>query len=187
MKRPIIHPNSHFVFPNLRGRPFWNFFNQEPAFSCPHVFKVGGLGDGPKWTCDPERLQAVADRRKLADPTSAESKCLVYSIGSNGNYRFEDGLYSMLGNTCEVHVFDMGKFGQNEASMARKNRYFHQWGLKSSYDHEYQEEINNPQVEWYSFQEIKKKLGHEHRTIDIFKIDCEGCEWHTFSKFLKTT
>jgi hypothetical protein len=28
---------------------FWNFMNQEPVMSCPHLKKVGGLGDGPKW------------------------------------------------------------------------------------------------------------------------------------------
>jgi hypothetical protein len=28
---------------------FWNFMNQEPVMSCPHLKKVGGLGDGPKF------------------------------------------------------------------------------------------------------------------------------------------
>jgi hypothetical protein len=88
---------------------FWNFMNQEPVMSCPHLKKVGGLGDGPKWTCDPERLPRVAQRRQAANPSSKESNCLVYSIGSNGNYRFEDGLYNMLGPLCEIHIFDFGK------------------------------------------------------------------------------
>jgi hypothetical protein len=88
---------------------FWNFMNQEPVMSCPHLKKVGGLGDGPKWTCDPERLTRVAQRRQAANPSSKESNCLVYSIGSNGNYRFEDGLYNQLGPLCEIHIFDFGK------------------------------------------------------------------------------
>jgi hypothetical protein len=88
---------------------FWNFFNQEPVMSCPHLKKVGGLGDGPKWTCDPERLTRVAQRRQAANPSSNESNCLVYSIGSAGNYRFEDGLYNQLGPLCEIHIFDFGK------------------------------------------------------------------------------
>jgi hypothetical protein len=92
---------------------FWNFFNQEPVMSCPHLRKVGGLGDGPKWTCDPERLTRVAQRRQAANPSSKESNCLVYSIGSNGNYRFENGLYDQLGPLCEIHIFD---FGHHEVS-----------------------------------------------------------------------
>jgi hypothetical protein len=88
---------------------FWNFFNQEPVMSCPHLKKVGGLGDGPKWTCDPERLTRIAQRRQAANPSSKESNCLVYSIGSAGNYRFENGLYNQLGPLCEIHIFDFGK------------------------------------------------------------------------------
>jgi len=188
--QPRARSTVHYQSPgnpnlNSQNAAFWLFFNQEPAFNCPHLFKVGGLGDGPKWTCDPERLAKQVQRRKMADPGSKESKCLVYSIGSNGNYRFEDGLYSMLGKDCEVHIFDFGNFGKNPDLLKTKNMFYHQIGLKSSYDDQYQQVINNPDKEWLTFQEIRKKLGHEHRPLDIFKIDCEGCEWHTFKDWIK--
>jgi hypothetical protein len=145
---------------------FWNFMNQEPVMSCPHLKKVGGLGDGPKWTCDPERLTRIAQRRQAANPSSTESNCLVYSIGSAGNYRFEGGLYDKLGPLCEIHIFDFGAHAT--AGLAERNMYYHQWGLTSSYSELYKP----PQgAEMYTFQEIKKKLGHEHRAVDIFKID----------------
>jgi hypothetical protein len=145
---------------------FWNFFNQEPVMSCPHLKKVGGLGDGPKWTCDPERLTRVAQRRHKVNPSSTESKCLVYSIGSNGDYRFENGLYKQLGPLCEIHIFD---FDAHETpGLAERNMFYHQWGLTSSYSELYKPPKDK---EMYTFQQIKKKLGHEHRAVDIFKID----------------
>lgn len=50
----------------LKGIKFpaqWNFFNWDPYFPCPHKRKIGGLGGGPKWTCDAERLVRIANER----------------------------------------------------------------------------------------------------------------------------
>jgi hypothetical protein len=104
-------------------------------FSCPRLDKVGGLGDGPKWTCDIDRVGGQAIRRKQADPDAPHKHCLIYSIGSNGDYQWEDAVQETLSSAggCEIHIFDPGNFdrGVNNTS---KGMMYHKWGLTSSYD-----------------------------------------------------
>jgi hypothetical protein len=57
-----------------------------------------------------------------------------------------------------------------KGGLAEKNMFYHQWGLGPSESDVYKAKAPAG-AEMYTFQEIKKKLGHEHRAIDIFKID----------------
>ena len=162
----------------------WNFYNWDRYFNCPHLQKVGGLGGGPKWTCDVERLRAVVQRRRQqqddASRLNNKSHCLVYSIGSKGNFRWELGLVDILGaDTCEIHVFDFGDYERPD--LVAKNIHFHQWGLGSSYSPEYRRPAIERGQPFLSFAETRRRLGHENRTIDLFKIDCETCEWYVVS------
>jgi hypothetical protein len=133
--------------------------------------RIGRRGDGPKWVCDPHRLLKRPD-------------CLIYSVGSEGNYEWEDGLVKLLGNNnhfCEIHVFGPGDYAR-PGDQALLNIHYHQWGIKSSYDQAYNDHSidsaargNEPKM--YTFQEIVEELGHKDRKIDILKINCEKCEW----------
>ena len=108
----------------------------------------------------------------------------MYSVGSQGDFAFEIGLQGVLGNqydTCEIHIFDMGDY---ETKMPEgKNMHYHQWGLQKGQDaNEFDpsKEIAKGRS-YYSLPETVKLLGHENReAIDIFKIDCERCEWSTW-------
>jgi hypothetical protein len=98
--RENFHSESVFMQPKVSdartdtATAVWMFNNVDPMFTCPHARRVGGRGDGPKWVCDPHRLRTLND-------------CLVYSIGSAGNFMFEDGLNDIVGSKhCEIHVFD---------------------------------------------------------------------------------
>jgi hypothetical protein len=43
-----------------------------------------------------------------------------------------------------------------------------------------------PGQEFYGLKDTVKMLGHENvGAIDVFKIDCEGCEWTTFDAWLQ--
>jgi len=100
---------------------------------------------------------------------------LVYSIGSRGDFDFETALFDHMGGPiCEVHVFDFsGDFAK--PWHASKNIFFHPWGLKSSYATNYVPPGGGGT--FYTLPEMQRLLGHEGRTIDIFKVDCESCEW----------
>jgi hypothetical protein len=153
--------------------------NYYPLFTCPHQERVGGIGDGPKWVCDPLRLKHVSrqprrfgDGGGVGEVALREDKCLIYSIGSNGDFSFEDALVNMLGaGTCEIHVFDMSRDYTRPNDATNKDIHFHHWGLSSSYS----SVGKNDKDTFMTLQESLQKLGHVNRTIDIFKIDCETC------------
>lgn len=70
------------------------FFYQnhyEPEFVCLHERRVGKLGDGGKWICDPHRIKNQED-------------CLVYSVGSNNDFSFEQSVLDHIGHHCEIHT-----------------------------------------------------------------------------------
>lgn len=62
----------------------------------------------------------------------------------------------------------------------RIDSHYHAWGLQSSRDPP--TEAGRP--EYVSFPEMVQRLGHAGRRIDIFKIDCEGCEYRTYPDWL---
>lgn len=161
----------------------WYMLNYYPLFTCPNQERVGGPGDGPKWVCDPLRLKRgtadVFDRSKPPASTSnsvtnyaTTPPCLVYSIGSQGNYVFEDGLVDLVGvGTCEIHVFDVFADYTRPNDASGRGIHFHHVGLGSSYSNLGRVEGNT----YLTLQEVIHSLGHVNRTIDIFKIDCEHC------------
>jgi len=134
-----------------------------------------GNGDGPKWVCDIHRVKTLAKKRKAKDP--AAPGCVVYSIGSRGDFSFELSVQEAVGvDTCEIHIFDPGNYGPE---MPKKlHAVYHRWGLAKD-THEEKDNV------FLSLSDTVKKLGHENLgMIDIFKIDCDGCEWETYEHWL---
>jgi hypothetical protein len=204
---PHLDPDDPLKFTDTARRgttPSWYQSNYEPDFSCQFERRVGGNGngDGPKWVCDPHRIVDFHNGQK------ERTKCLVYSIGSNGDFQFETALQQLLGpGVCEVHIFDMDDYSKEMMDWATRHNvtdlYFHKWGLASksasatsasastssasttNFTAGNTDTINHT---FKSISDIVRELGHSEReSIDIFKIDCESCEWDTFEEWLDTT
>jgi len=80
-------------------------------------------------------------------------------------------------STHSIHSqFDFGNYlaGANKVGYRLHNGVnktavnYHQIGLGSD---------DPPRFK--SLKTVVNELGHNNRTVDIFKIDCEGCEWAT--------
>ena len=134
----------------------WYQDNVELAVTCAREERAGPAGEGGKWLCDPNRLRA-----RGAD-------CLIYSVGSFDDFSFEEAIMRDVSSACEIHVFD------HTVSNPRNKPcgvHFHPWGLGGA------REPDGSDLK--SLADIVVALGHKGRTIDVLKIDCEGCEWST--------
>lgn len=150
-------------FPAIQGCPpshFWQA-HYEPSFSCAFERRLGLQGEGGKWVCDPYKI-----RKQVSDGGG----CLVYSIGSNGQYDFEKSMHDSVSSHCEIHTVDMNNWSHytKRAPPPYVRYHVHKVGLPPGAR---------------SMPTIVEELGHGGRTIDIFKIDCEGCEWASFKSW----
>jgi len=140
---------------NALGRIFFQY-NWEPSWSCGFEQRIGNIGDGGKWVCDAYLI-------------SEASECNILSVGSNNDWSFEMSMHE-LNPRCKIHTFD------HTSGSAGKPEYvkFYAIGLGS---------VDKGNVR--TMDGILKIAGLENKTVDIFKIDCEGCEFDVYSEFTK--
>ena len=110
-------------------------------------------------------------------PAIRAGTCLVYAVGAADEIGFDLDM-GALG--CEVHTFDPTVTLADKLS---QNVTFHKWGLyggdrnASSAMKFENRKYGKIEGEMYHLEDAIEKLGHRGRTITVFKIDCEGCEW----------
>lgn len=118
--------------------------------------------------------------------TNNPSSCLVYSFGIHESYEWEEKMASFY--SCEVHAFDPT---MNHKTNLAPGVTFHKMGLQdhpitSSSSSSTRRSRNTTNAAEYqaidptllfSLETIRKQLGHEHRTLQVLMLDCEGCEW----------
>lgn len=164
--RPNEYRGSKKIYRDHANHPnyFWQE-NYDPEFTCLNEAKFGGLGDGGKWVCDAHRID--------------KENCLVYSIGSHGDFSFESSVLHGVSSKCEIHTFDRDiRFNQKQFDVLAKEA-----GVE--FHHVMLGEATNRYPNGKRFREIIKDLKHEGRTIDIMKIDCEGCEWDQYTQWIE--
>lgn len=165
----------------------WYQNNWEPDFTCQHERKVGGMGTGAKWICDPHRIPRASKQRVIADSNSNNNNgCLIYSFGAMGDLKLEYGLRETLGPaTCEIHIFDNSRHFQSYKDAPNltddyHNVHFHPWSLEGS-------EKPTDSRRFMTLQETVEHLGHSKRVIDVFRLKCaDGCEWTTYNDWFKS-
>ena len=163
-ERIILDKLRHYsIFEHkLKGGPqpanAWYQDNAEPVYVCPHEQRIGPHGEGGKWMCDPSSLKK-------------QDSCLIYSIGSQDDFRWEAALLQIAPN-CQIHVFD---HTVHNPKTRPASVHFHPWGLGA---------VTTTDNSIFTLNDIVDKLGHRGRELSVFKIDCERCEWDTFETWL---
>jgi hypothetical protein len=137
----------------------------EPEWTCPYEERIGphlvNIGDGPKFLCAPHMLKSG----------------LVYSIGSANQFSFERGIRRFCFN-CKIHTFD-GTVGNPKVPTALRGLSFHSWNIAS-------EPSNGSKVISKSPKETLAEVhGTPNVTLEVLKMDCEGCEFEVLPRLLE--
>lgn len=183
---------AEFDQPRRRFDPF------EPEFSCGLESRMGtSFGDGGKWVCDFDSIVKFSKQ----DST----KCIVFSIGSAGDTSFEEDILSRSNRSCEIFTFDP-YLGNDEGELAAhaKSRgiNFQPWALST---------VTSPSAKYYRLYDLPYALNLTSSpipdedseeaassssfdsfpkekelpfTVNLLKVDCDGCEFTTLAKGL---
>jgi hypothetical protein len=130
--------------------------------------------------------KACVDRR--LEHAIHHRRCLVYGFGVAQDWSFER---AMALQGCEVHMFDPTvSHLRHPDRLVGQNLTFHRIGLQQDgkseavklFNRSYGRSVYGAAVgEMLSLGAIRARLGHSHRKLSVFKVDCEGCEWEVLA------
>lgn len=152
------------------------FFPFEVMATCEDVQCVGGAcsEDASKYACGLSRLGGGG----------GGEECVVYSIGGNNKWQFEEDLLNRT--NCHIHTFDCtGPKSRFTLPHDENNRLsFHHICLGAKR----MKGIGNDSPrcdgrrqlcgDTWTLEQIQRHLGHDR--IDLLKLDIEGWEWPIF-------
>jgi len=128
-----------------------------PTFECDQQFvkRVGADGDGGKWMC--------------TNFFKPEEECTIFSLGSRGDFSFEEAIDKETGGRCQIHTFDCT--GEWNHTISK----FHNWCLGS------EDTVIDGKI-FKTLATIAKEL--KVKSIDLLKMDIEEYEWPVFESLL---
>jgi hypothetical protein len=150
----------------------------ESDFSCRHEVMVGPMKAGhKKWVCDPHRPERI----HLERLQKKGEGCLIYSIGCNGIFTFEEAILEIM-PFCQIVIVDPKDYSA-KIPAAIQDRVIYNTNALAASGFNLKEELFRDIT--ITLPKLLEQNGHTGRTVDIFKIDCEGCEWTAYHDFLK--
>lgn len=132
-----------------------------PIIQCPNgpTEWIGGGGEGSK---------------KLCAQVLDQPGCVIYSLGSNGNFKFEEAM--MKATTCEIHTLDCTCTG--ESLDGKQRHFYHQVCLGRETT---SVQGNGTMLEFWDYPTLISNLGHQSKVITLLKIDIEAFEFDVLS------
>lgn len=146
---PVREPAGHLRFDVLM---------QPVEGACPRLARIGGEGDGGKLVCGLDRI-----------PHSTANPCIVYSVGGNNNWKFEEDI--VRSTSCSVHTFDCTVDGHVPADITDRV-HFHKICLGAGS----RNSRNTSSTAFMSLKEIMGMLDHDH--ITLLKMDIVRNRFH---------
>jgi hypothetical protein len=157
------------------GSPRYNAFGDGPKFICGLDYLKDFSSSSSSSTSRQQQPMAMANNNNNNNNDGQKKKknCLVYSVGSNNEIDFEESISTLLPH-CETHTFDPTL---TTPFIGDAYSTFHPWGIGEDNATITYGNNNNLQFVTKSLLGIYHALNHTGRTLDILKIDCEGCEY----------
>ncbi|KAF4661713.1 hypothetical protein FOL46_005631 [Perkinsus olseni] len=154
--------SRQFVGPRRNRPDKWFARNTFPEVSCEFEERLGTRGDGGKWVCESYKLGREFRREPV----------IIYSVGYGNSFSFEAAFHDEVNDNAEIFVFEIDReLYEKAVRVGPAFITWKHWGLASRDDRA---------KEHFTLPTMRRMLGHADRVIDIFKIDCEGCEFDTF-------
>ena len=125
--------------------------------------------------CDDE-VYTDADSKVICGISRLQAPCVIYSLGSDGNFAFEEAVSKKT--LCEIHTFDCTVSKDRLPAILPARVTYHSICLGSD------EEVTS---QYRSLGSLMREFGHKR--VDLLKMDIEGFEYRVveamYGSFLK--